>query len=108
MRCRMTASLRATATAGISSHGPRGDEPDAMDTVLIKAADVLHNVHALLADLGATDDPEPIWRPFNAGPERQLWYFTSVVEKVEHRLGDNLLARELRTAVERLRPFVPE
>jgi (p)ppGpp synthase/HD superfamily hydrolase len=78
------------------------------EAVLIKAADVLHNVHALLADLGATDDPEPIWRPFNAGPERQLWYFTSVVEKVEHRLGDNLLARELRTAVERLRPFVPE
>jgi predicted aldo/keto reductase-like oxidoreductase len=25
--------------AGISSHGPRGDEPDAMDTVLIKAAE---------------------------------------------------------------------
>lgn len=28
--------------AGISSHGPRGDEPDAMDTVLIKAAEVGH------------------------------------------------------------------
>ena len=25
--------------AGISSHGPRGDEPDAMDTVLLKAVD---------------------------------------------------------------------
>ena len=28
--------------AGISSHGPRGDEPDAMDTVLLKAAEVGH------------------------------------------------------------------
>ena len=28
--------------AGISSHGPRGDEPDAMDTVLIKAAETGH------------------------------------------------------------------
>ena len=28
--------------AGISSHGPRGDEPDAMDTVLIKAAESGH------------------------------------------------------------------
>jgi aryl-alcohol dehydrogenase-like predicted oxidoreductase len=27
---------------GISSHGPRGDEPDAMDTVLIKAAESGH------------------------------------------------------------------
>jgi len=28
--------------AGISSHGPRGEEPDAMDTVLIKAAESGH------------------------------------------------------------------
>ncbi len=28
--------------AGISSHGPRGDEPDAMDTVLIKACETGH------------------------------------------------------------------
>jgi (p)ppGpp synthase/HD superfamily hydrolase len=78
------------------------------DAVLIKAADVLHNLYALLADLDAAGDPEPVWQPFNAGPERQLWYFTSVVEKVEQRLGNHPLAEELHAAVERLRPFVPE
>ena len=34
---------------GISSHGPRGDEPHAMDTVLIKAAEVGHYDVMLLA-----------------------------------------------------------
>lgn len=78
------------------------------DAVFIKAADVLHNLVALLADLDAADDPQSVWRPFNAGPERQLWYFTSVVDAVENRLGDHPLAVELRAAVDRLRPFVPE
>ena len=75
------------------------------DAVLIKAADVLHNLHALLADLDSSQDRATVWKPFNAGPDRQLWYFTSVVKAVEDRLGDHPLARDLRLAVDRLRPF---
>jgi (p)ppGpp synthase/HD superfamily hydrolase len=78
------------------------------DAVLIKAADVLHNLLALLADLEAADDPESVWRPFNAGPGRQLWYFTGVVAAVEQRLRDHPLAVELRKAVDRLQPLVPK
>jgi hypothetical protein len=78
------------------------------DAVLIKAADVLHNLLSLLADLEAADDPALVWQPFNAGPDRQLWYFTAVVERVERRLAEHPLVDELRSAADRLRPFVKD
>jgi (p)ppGpp synthase/HD superfamily hydrolase len=78
------------------------------EAVLIKGADVLHNLLSLLADLSAADNPETVWQRFNAGPEKQLWYFTSVVDAVENRLGDHPLAKDLRAAVDRLQPFVTE
>jgi len=77
------------------------------EAVLVKAADVLHNVQSLLADLGRTDDVASVWRPFNAGPRRQLWYFESVSEAVGRRLGDHPLSRELRAAVTCLRTALP-
>ncbi|MEJ2582006.1 MAG: hypothetical protein P8127_10310, partial [Acidobacteriota bacterium] len=61
---------------------------------------------ALLADLESAEDTASVWQPFNAGPERQLWYFAGVAEAVEERLGDHLLTRDLRSAVNRLQPFV--
>ena len=77
-----------------------------LDAVFIKAADVLHNLLSLLADLEAAEDTDSVWRPFNAGPERQLWYFTGVIDAVERRLGEHLLVVELREAIARLQPFV--
>ena len=73
------------------------------DAVLIKAADVLHNVLTLTLDLDAARDVNAVLDHFNAGPEQQLWYFESVAEAVEGRLGDHVLSRELSTAVARLR-----
>lgn len=73
------------------------------DAVLIKAADVLHNVLTLALDLEAAHDAHAVLDRFNAGPEKQLWYFESVAEAVEGRLGDHVLSRELNTAVARLR-----
>lgn len=78
------------------------------EAVLIKAADVLHNLLSLLADLEAADSPASVWRPFNAGPDRQLWYFAGVADAVEGRLGNHPLVTELQTAVGRLRPFIGE
>ncbi len=72
------------------------------EAVLIKAADVLHNVQSLTLDLEAAGDVDAVWRHFNAGPERQLWYFASVSEVVENRLGKHPLAADLRFAVEKL------
>jgi (p)ppGpp synthase/HD superfamily hydrolase len=77
-----------------------------LDAVLIKAADVLHNVLALLTDLDVAEDPESVWQPFNAGPDRQLWYFSGVADAVRERLGDHPLANDLQRAVHRLRPHV--
>lgn len=74
-----------------------------LDAVLIKAADVLHNVQSLALDLEAAEDTEAVLNHFNAGPDQQLWYFESVAEKVEDRLGNHALSRELRSAVARLR-----
>ena len=73
------------------------------EAVLIKVADVLHNVQSLTLDLDAAGDVDTVWQHFNAGPERQLWYFASVTEAVENRLGDHPLATDLRVAVENLR-----
>ena len=78
------------------------------EAVLIKAADVLHNMLALLGDLDAAEDPASVWQPFNAGPDRQLWYFSSVVNAVAQRLGGHSLVRELQQATNRLKPFVAE
>jgi len=76
------------------------------EAVLIKAADVLHNVLALLADLEAAEDTTSVWQPFNAGPDRQLWYFSGVVDAVTHRLGKHPLVDDLQRAIDCLKPFV--
>jgi len=79
---------------------------DYLEAVLIKGADVLHNLLSLLADLSATDDPETVWQRFNAGSTKQLWYFTSVVDAVENRLGDHPLVIDLQRALGFLKAIV--
>jgi (p)ppGpp synthase/HD superfamily hydrolase len=74
-----------------------------IDAVLIKTADLLHNVGSLLIDLEAADRHHTVWNRLNAGPDRQLWYFESVLEAVRARLDDHILVTELGHAIERLR-----
>jgi len=69
------------------------------DAVLVKAADVLHNLVSLRSDLDRADDPARVWSRFNAGPHRQLWYFEAISVEVANRLGDHRLTRELSEAV---------
>ena len=76
------------------------------EAVLIKGADVLHNLLSLLADLSAADDPESVWQRFNAGSDKQLWYVTSVVNAVEPRLGDHPLVMDLLRALGFLKAIV--
>jgi (p)ppGpp synthase/HD superfamily hydrolase len=76
--------------------------------VLIKAADLLHNLLCLHVDLEATGDRESVWLRLNAGPERQLWYFRSCLEAARRRLGPSRLLEELEQAVERLGDRVAE
>lgn len=79
-----------------------------LDAVLIKAADVLHNLVSLIADLEAADDPVVIWQSFNAGPERQFWYFTNIVDAIARRIGNHQLTADLTQAVKNLRPHVAD
>ena len=53
-----------------------GEAPGSVQ--LVAAADKLHNLHSLLADLRA-QDPE-VWSRFKAGPEDQRWHYGACVD----------------------------
>jgi (p)ppGpp synthase/HD superfamily hydrolase len=74
-----------------------------LDAVLIKTADLLHNVESLLIDLDAAERHHTVWNRLNAGPDRQLWYFESVLDAVQKRFDDHILVTELERAIDRLR-----
>ena len=69
-------------------------------SVLISAADKLHNLLSIHADLDELGDE--LWGRFNSGKERQLWWYRSVADLVLERLPGNLLGEELARQVERL------
>jgi len=72
------------------------------DVVLIKAADALHNLLSLIADLRAAPKRNTVWELFNAPPELELEYFRRLSRTVGRRLRDHPVARELAAAVELL------
>jgi (p)ppGpp synthase/HD superfamily hydrolase len=74
----------------------------AEEAVMIKAADLLHNLHTLLGDLDAAPEDDPVWSRLNAGPRRQLWYFSSALEAARDRLGSHRLVNALDDAVRSL------
>ena len=69
-------------------------------SVLISAADKLHNLLSIHADLDALGDE--LWGRFNSGKERQLWWYRCVADLVQERLPGNPLGEELARQVERL------
>ena len=69
-------------------------------SVLISAADKLHNLLSIHADLDELGDE--LWGRFNSGKERQLWWYRSVADLVQERLPGNPLGEELARQVERL------
>ena len=73
------------------------------DAVLIKGSDVLHNLLSLDFDLSEASDPQLVWGRFNAPKEKQLWYFSSVLDAVRLRLGDHQLTSELAEVIRLLR-----
>jgi hypothetical protein len=77
------------------------------DAVLIKAADLLHNLVSLVVDLRSAQDVEEVWARFNAPPEREVWYFRSVVEAVRDRHGAHPLIPDLEDALGEVCRFLP-
>ncbi|MCG6964724.1 MAG: HD domain-containing protein [Acidobacteria bacterium] len=76
------------------------------EAVLIKAADALHNLLSLEADLEQADEPEMVWQRLNSEASRQIWYFTSLAAAIRARLQDHTLVRELEGAVARLQSHI--
>jgi (p)ppGpp synthase/HD superfamily hydrolase len=65
-------------------------------TLLVSAADKLHNARAILEDhrkIGAA-----VWSRFKRGREKQLWYFGEL-SKVFEEKGSNRLTEELKRVV---------
>ncbi|WP_109485404.1 HD domain-containing protein [Occallatibacter savannae] len=72
--------------------------------LLVTAADKLHNLSAIERDL--RDKGPEIWKRFNAEPSDQFWYYDSVLEILESRLG-NSIVQSLKDTLERVRITCP-
>jgi (p)ppGpp synthase/HD superfamily hydrolase len=77
------------------------------EAVLVKAADKLHNLSSLLADLRAADAPEDVWRHFNAPPAATLTMARGLVEALDQRLEGDLISA-LRDTLEALEGYAAE
>ena len=78
------------------------------EAVMIKSADLLHNILSLVEDLTMADDRAAVWSRLNAAPDRQLWYYRAVAGAVRARIGRHPLADELDRAVEAVAGLLPE
>jgi hypothetical protein len=76
--------------------------------VLIKAADLLHNLGSMVYDLDRAAVPALVWDRFNAPPQRQLWYFRTLLGAISARLGEgHSLCRELENLIARMTDLQP-
>jgi GTP pyrophosphokinase len=55
-------------------------------TLLVSAADKLHNATCIVRDVKAVRDPEPVWRRFSATKKEVAWYYESLVAAYRFRL----------------------
>jgi (p)ppGpp synthase/HD superfamily hydrolase len=70
------------------------------DAAALKAADALHNVRALVADIGKHGPG--VWARFKRGPEQSLRYYREVLGVARAGLGEHPLASELAAAIDDL------
>ncbi|HWG86125.1 MAG TPA: HD domain-containing protein [Deinococcales bacterium] len=70
------------------------------DELRLKLADCAVNASAMARDL--RDIGDALWDRFNATREQTVWYYRSVLERAEPKLGAEPLVRELREALARL------
>ena len=86
-----------------------GEEP--VDVLRVSAADKLHNLRTMIADLRTTGPT--FWERFNQpDPGRHVWYLDALTSVYEARAADDAglagLARELRAGVTELTRIVQE
>lgn len=69
-------------------------------SVLISAADKLHNLLSILADHAELGDE--LWGRFNSGKDRQQWWYRAIYTVASERLPGNPLVEELGRRVDEL------
>lgn len=74
------------------------------ESVMVSAADKIHNLQSILFDYELYG--EELWERFNAGKESQLWWYEAVAGVVEQRLPDSPLAVELQRLTTELKAIV--
>lgn len=74
------------------------------ESVIVAAADKLHNLQSTLTDLN--EQGEKLWDRFNSGKYDQLWWYESVANVIAERLPDSILTAKLRQLVVELRQNV--
>ncbi len=62
-----------------------------LDVLVISVADKLYNSKAILDDLRDPALGSEVWKRFKRGPEKQLWYFHSLLEIFQDRLDSRLV-----------------
>lgn len=70
------------------------------DVAALKAADSLHNVRSIIADLQVHGPA--VWGRFKRGADQSIWYYREVLAGVEAQLGDHPLTHELAAAIAEL------
>lgn len=63
----------------------------------LKAADALHNIHSIIADLALVG--AAVWQRFKRGPDQMLWYYREILAAVRGILGDHPIVAELARAI---------
>jgi (p)ppGpp synthase/HD superfamily hydrolase len=72
--------------------------------LMVSMADKLHNVRSMLEDYRAQGDS--LWSRFTTGREGNLWYYATMVEAYEKRVGRTRLWGELARTVSEMRNLV--
>lgn len=71
------------------------------DALIVSLADKTHNLAAILEDFRQKGDS--FWDIFNAGVERQVWYYGAVADVLNRRMEETALLRRYNQLVEELR-----
>lgn len=72
-------------------------------TLLVSAADKLHNARSTLRDLEAAADPKTVWRRFKGTPEQTLANYRALIDAYEQGTPDvrrDPIVRELHQVVD--------
>ena len=76
------------------------------DVAALKAADAIHNLRSIIADLKSHGPA--VWARFKRGPGPTLGYYQSILDPVREKLGAHPIAAELEQAVAELARVVDD